>query len=127
MKSVAYPLQVPTDLMDEVGSAAKSLNLSKADVLRQSIKLGLPRLKEQLSAQTGRVTNVDPLPSAVLDRLYRNRQDDDSIRQFIKSQPLKREEVRKPGKSGPGPCLVRTLSFSFRRRSGLTGNNMWSC
>ena len=93
MKSVAYPLQVPTDLMDEVGCAAKSLNLSKADVLRQSIKLGLPRLKEQLSPRIGRVTNVDPLPTAVLDRLYRQRQDDDqSIRRFIKAQPLKGEE-----------------------------------
>jgi hypothetical protein len=92
MKSVAYPLQVPTDLMNEVGSTAKSLNLSKADVLRQSIKLGLPRLRKQLSAQIGRVTNVDPLPTAVLDRLYRERQDDDgSIRRFIKAQPLKGE------------------------------------
>jgi len=85
MKSVAYPLQVPTDLMAEVGSTAKSLNLSKADVLRQSIKLGLPRQKEQLSARTGRITNVDPLPPAVLDRLYREREDDEkSIRRLIK-------------------------------------------
>jgi hypothetical protein len=88
MKSVAYPLQVPTDLMEEVSSAAKRLNLSKADVLRQSIKLGLPRLKEQLSARMGRVTNVDPLSAAVLERLYREREDDDqSIRRFIKAQP----------------------------------------
>jgi hypothetical protein len=93
MKGVAYPLQMPTDLMAEVGSAAKSLNLSKADVLRQSIKLGLPRLKEQLSARAGRVTNVDPLPTAILDRLYCEREDDDeSIRRLIKAQPLKGEE-----------------------------------
>lgn len=93
MKSVAYPLQVPNDLMEEVGSTAKSLNLSKADVLRQSIKLGLPRLKEQLSARSGRVTNVDPLPARVLERLYREREDDDeSIGRFIKAQPLKGEE-----------------------------------
>ena len=92
MKSVAYPLQVPIDLMDEVGATAKSLNLSKADVLRQSIKLGLPRLKERLTARIGRVTNVDPLPSAVLNRLYRAREDDDgSIRRFIKAQPLAEE------------------------------------
>ena len=92
MKSVAYPLRVPTDLMNEVGAAAKSLHLSKADVLRQSIKLALSRPKERLSARTGRVTNVDPLPTAVLDRLYRAREDDDqSIRRFIKVQPLKEE------------------------------------
>ena len=93
MKSVAYPLQVPNDLMEEVGSTAKSLNLSKADVLRQSIKLGLPRLKEQLSARSGRVTNVDPLPATVLERLYRKREEDDeSIRRFIKAQPVRGEE-----------------------------------
>jgi hypothetical protein len=89
MKSIAYPLQVPTDLMDEVCAVAKSLNLSKADVLRQSTKLGLPRLKQHLSAGTGRVTNVDPLPTAVLDRLYRQREDDgESVRRFLRAQPF---------------------------------------
>ncbi len=52
------------------------------------IKLGLPKLREQLSAKVGRVTNVDPLPTRVLERLYRERQDDDSsIRRFIAAQP----------------------------------------
>jgi hypothetical protein len=56
--------------------------------MRLSKKLGLPMLREKLSMQTGRVTNVDPLPDKVLDQLYRERKDDDaSIRRFIAAQP----------------------------------------
>jgi hypothetical protein len=88
MTSSQYPLQVPDDLMAEVESTAKSVHLSKADVMRQSIKLGLSKLREQLSARSGRITNVDPLPGRVLAKLYREREDDDvSIRRFIAAQP----------------------------------------
>src|SRR2546427_5083105 len=95
MASTQYPLQVPDDLMAEVESTAKSVQLSKADVMRQSIKLGLPKLREQLSAEAGRVTNVDPLPDRVLKKLYREREDDDaSIRRFIAAQPKETEWSR---------------------------------
>ena len=74
--------------MDEVEQTAESVHLSKADVMRQSIKLGLPRLRRQLSAKTGRVTNVEPLSRAVMDKLYREREDDEaSIRRLINAQP----------------------------------------
>ena len=56
--------------------------------MRQSIKLRLPRLREKLSPQAGRVTNFDALSDRVLKRLYREREDDDaSIRRFIAAQP----------------------------------------
>ena len=61
MASTQYPLQVPDDLMAEVEATALRVHLSKAAVMRQSIKLGLPKLREQLSVKAGRVTNVDPL------------------------------------------------------------------
>lgn len=92
MKSTQYPLQMPEDLMAEVESTAKSVHLSKADVMRQSMKLGLSRLREQLSEQSGRVTNVDPLPATAMTKLYREREDDeDSIRRFIAAQPKNAE------------------------------------
>jgi hypothetical protein len=92
MKSTQYPLQVPDDLMAEVESTAKTIHLSKADVMRQSMKLGLPRLREQLGARAERVTNVDPLPAATMAKLYRERDDDEeSIRQFIAVQPWNAE------------------------------------
>ena len=88
MASTQYPLQVPDDLMAEVEATALRVHLSKAAVMRQSIKLGLPKLREQLAAKAGRVTNVDPLPERVLKKLYRERKDDDaSIRRLIAAQP----------------------------------------
>ena len=48
MKSDTYPLALPVDLLHEVRQTAKATGLSMADAMRQSMKLGLPRLREQL-------------------------------------------------------------------------------
>jgi len=53
MHSTQYPLQVPVDLMKEIASAASATGLSKADVMRQSMKLGIPKLREQLAVERG--------------------------------------------------------------------------
>jgi hypothetical protein len=49
MKSETYPLALPADLLGEVRNAAERTNLSMADAMRQSMRLGLPKLLEQLS------------------------------------------------------------------------------
>jgi hypothetical protein len=51
MKSETYPLALPPDLLGEARRTAKEAGLSLADALRQSLKLGLPKLREQLAAQ----------------------------------------------------------------------------
>jgi hypothetical protein len=85
MKSEIYPLAMPRSLLKEVRSAAKTTGLSMADVMRQSMKVGLPKVREQLS---GRVTNVDPLPDRELNQLYTDREEDiESIRRFVVAQP----------------------------------------
>ncbi len=85
MKCEVYPLAMPIDLYEEVRTASKDTGLSMADVMRQGLKLGVPLLCQQLSA--GRVTNVNPLPKAVLDKLYRPREDDEEgIRKFMSAQ-----------------------------------------
>jgi len=48
MKGDTYPLALPPDLLAEVRRTAKATGLSMADAMRQSMKLGLPKLKEQL-------------------------------------------------------------------------------
>ena len=68
MKSETYPLALPPPLLKEIRRTAKETGLSLADAMRQSLKLGLPKLREQLHA--GRVTNIDPLPDHVLERIY---------------------------------------------------------
>ena len=57
MKSETYPLALPADLLKEVRKAAKKTGLSMADAMRQSMKLGLPKLVER-NRTKGRVINV---------------------------------------------------------------------
>jgi len=49
MKSETYALAIPSVLLKELRRTAKETGLSLADTMRQSMKLGLPRLREQLS------------------------------------------------------------------------------
>jgi hypothetical protein len=59
MKTGTYPLAVPTDLLSELRETARETGLSVADTMRQSMKLGLPKLREQLSSRS-----LKPLTSA---------------------------------------------------------------
>ena len=49
MKSETYPLALPSDLLKEIRKTAKATGLSMADTMRQSIKLGAPKLREKLA------------------------------------------------------------------------------
>jgi hypothetical protein len=69
MKKDTYPLAVQPDLLEEVRRASQDLGLSMADIMRQSMKLGLPKLREQLSP--GPLKNLQPLSSAESRRCYR--------------------------------------------------------
>lgn len=51
MKIETYPLALPPDLLREVQKTANQTGLSLADAMRQSLKLGLPKLREELTAQ----------------------------------------------------------------------------
>ena len=86
--SAAIPLSMPDDLLKVVRETAKQTGLSQQDVMRQSIRAGLPKVREQLAASTGRITNVDPLPKKVLERLYAEREEDDEegVKRFMKAQ-----------------------------------------
>jgi hypothetical protein len=69
MKTDTYPLAVPPDLLGEVRQASQDLGLSMADIMRQSMKLGLPKLREQLSPDP--LKNLKPLSRAESRRCYR--------------------------------------------------------
>lgn len=53
MKSETIPLLVPAELVEKLRATGKRTSLSMADVMRQSMKLGLPRLEESLSPLAG--------------------------------------------------------------------------
>lgn len=50
MKSETYPLAMPADLLLKMRHAARRTNLSIADAMRQSMRIGLPNLLEQSPA-----------------------------------------------------------------------------
>jgi hypothetical protein len=68
MKTDTYPLAVPPDLLGEVRQASQDLGLSMADIMRQSMKLGLPKLREQLSPDP--LKNLKPLTEAESRRCF---------------------------------------------------------
>jgi hypothetical protein len=86
MKSETIPLATPKDLLMEVRRAAKETGLSMADTIRLSMKFGLSRLVQQLGKQR-RITNVDPLPEDVLERIYsRPERDDQGLDHWVAAQ-----------------------------------------
>ena len=68
MKTATYPLAVPPDLLGEVRQASQDLGLSMADTMRQSMKLGLPKLRDQLSPDLPK--KLKPLSKAESRRCY---------------------------------------------------------
>ena len=90
MKSETYPLALPPPLLREIRRTAKQTGLSLAEAMRQSLRLGLPKLREQLSSN--RITNVDPLPEAILERIYSTTEDDAVVKRFIAAQSFDVEE-----------------------------------
>jgi hypothetical protein len=53
MKSETIPLAMPPDLLSEVRQTVTDTGLSMADAMRQSMKIGLPKLREQLTVKAG--------------------------------------------------------------------------
>ena len=61
-------MAVPPDLLGEVRQASQDLGLSMADIMRQSMRLGLPKLREQLCPDP--LKNLKPLSRAESRRCY---------------------------------------------------------
>jgi hypothetical protein len=85
MKYTTYPLALPKDYCAELRDAAGKTGLSMADIIRQSSKLGLPLLLQQLGP--ARITNVLPLPARTARALYAAPDDDaEGIERFMAAQ-----------------------------------------
>jgi len=66
MATTPYPLAMPPDLLKQVKQAARETGLSQADVMRQSIKAGLPKVRQQFQADR----NISPLTKAEAKRAF---------------------------------------------------------
>ncbi len=75
-KAMPYPLLLPGVLRKRIRDTARRVSLSQADLMRQSMELGMPLLLERLARPSERVTNVEPLPKGALTRAYRQEEAD---------------------------------------------------
>ena len=92
-KDYHYPLRLASEDAKAVDAVCRQSHVSFNRVVALCVKKALPEVREILSTQTSRITNVDPLPDKVLKRLYRQADDDaDSIRLFMAAQAKAIEE-----------------------------------
>ena len=50
MATTAFLIAMPDDLLVDIRAAARDTGLSQADVVRQSVKAGLPKIRKQFRA-----------------------------------------------------------------------------
>ena len=85
--SQTIPISLPDDLLAGVRATVNQAHLSVQDVFQQSTRLGLPKLREQLANSGERITNVDPLPDEILERIYaRPERDEAGVEQLMQAQ-----------------------------------------
>lgn len=88
MKSETYPLAMPADLLREVRSTAKETGLSVADAMRQSMKLGLPKLRERLA----RSEPLKPFTAAEARQAFAPDPEWDALTAAMARLPIKPED-----------------------------------
>jgi hypothetical protein len=66
MATVSVPLAIPPELLEEIRTAARDTGLSQADVMRQSMKAGLPKVRKQFQAER----KLKPLTKEEARRAY---------------------------------------------------------
>ena len=78
----------PPEDRDVLQDLARETGLSINQIIVRSVHGQAPVIRSEHQARTGRLTNVDPLPEKVLERLYRDREEDEEgIRRLIGAQP----------------------------------------
>jgi hypothetical protein len=81
------------ELAQQVTRGAKETGLSQAELMRQALAFGIPKVVAALRKTEGRLTSVDPLPAKEAKTLYRLQDDDmEEVRRFIRAQSFPGEE-----------------------------------
>jgi hypothetical protein len=92
-KDYHYPLRLASEDAKAVDAVCRQSHVSFNLVVALCVRKALPEVRESLSTETRRITNVDPLPGKILKRLYKQADDDaDSIRLFMAAQAKAIEE-----------------------------------
>ena len=113
MKSETYSLALPSDLLKEVRKAAKKTGLSMADAMLQSMKLGLPKLVEELSMEQV-LKNLKPMTPAECRECWEEPNEEfDALEHHCATHPY---QVSETDSIGPHSASA-TCSTLFQRTS----------
>ena len=63
MATAVYPLPLDAKPAREVERGAEATGLTKAELMRQALAFGLPKLVDALRKPSGRITLIDPPPA----------------------------------------------------------------
>ena len=89
MATVSIPLAVPPELLAEIRTAAADTGLSQQDIIRQSVKAGLPKVREQFQAER----KLKPLTKAEAKVAFGPNPEFDELERVMASRvPLPPEE-----------------------------------
>jgi|SRR5580658_8910607 hypothetical protein len=92
-KTDRYPVAVPPDLLGQVRQASQKFGLSMADIVRQNIRLPLPKLRRRLSPVP--LKNLKPLWRAESRRCHQQpKRDFDALEHHLAGLPSPLPEVR---------------------------------
>lgn len=92
MKSATYPLAIPGTLLDEVREVSQETGLSMADAMRQSLRLGLPKLRQRLAREDNRALKLRPFTKAEARKAFGRDQEWDKLEQAMARRPVPRWE-----------------------------------
>ena len=88
MATTQYPLQVPDELLSEVRTAASEAGVSMADIMRQSMKIGLPKLREQFRSDRA----LKPFSKAEAKEAFGPNADFDRLESAMARRPVTKPE-----------------------------------
>ncbi len=87
-----FSLRLPPEDQPAIEAVVRESGTSINDVLVLAIRKGLAGARHALCADRGRVCAVEPLPEEVLDRIYRQPDDDEAgTRAFQRAQAVEVE------------------------------------
>jgi len=87
VKHHAYALRLPRQEAKALAEAQAKSGQSRNQLIIQCVRQALPDVVAKFLPPSGRITNVDPLPDEVLERIYSQPERDEAgIERLMKAQ-----------------------------------------
>jgi len=94
IKHHAYALRLPRQEAKALAEAQAKSGLSRNQLIIQCVREALPDVLAKFLPKPGRLTNVEPLPDEVWDRIYSKPEEEDEagVRQLMAAQAFGGED-----------------------------------